>query len=207
MQWHALNIVRWSLYLLDAHRPVNGYEQAAKKVLVEGQVKPCTHQRALCRLPQNTSSRWARKPCRAWCMCEVPPQATLQVLSCSCVPRQAVDLSALGAQAAVGVERARAAAREQLAAALGQRPRLAVRLELDGPKVAVPVPATDTTGARMRQTLILMLSSIRPSPALRLGPNGPKVAVPVPDTNSTGARTWQTLPEALHKYRITREQH
>ena len=64
---------------------------------------------------------------------------------------QAVDLSALGAQAAVGVERARAAAREQLAAALGQRPRLALRLELDGPKVAVPVPATDTTGARMRQ--------------------------------------------------------
>ena len=63
--------------------------------------------------------------------------------------RQAVDLSALGAQAAVSVERARAAAREQLAAALGQRPRLALRLELDGPKVAVPVPGTDTTGACM----------------------------------------------------------
>ncbi|KAK9834254.1 hypothetical protein WJX81_000411 [Elliptochloris bilobata] len=70
---------------------------------------------------------------------------------------QAVDLSALGAQAAAGVERARAAAREQLAAALGTRPRLALRMELDGPKVAVPVPATDTQRAL---TLVLDLGSL-----------------------------------------------
>jgi hypothetical protein len=59
-----------------------------------------------------------------------------------------VDLSALGAQAAASVERAQRAAREQLASALGRRPRLSVHLELDGPKVAVPVPATEAQGAR-----------------------------------------------------------
>ncbi len=58
-----------------------------------------------------------------------------------------MDLSALGAQAAAGVERAQKAAREQLVAALGKRPRLSLRMELDGPKVAVPVPATETQGA------------------------------------------------------------
>ena len=58
-----------------------------------------------------------------------------------------MDLSALGAQAAAGVERAQKAAREQLVAALGTRPRLSLRMELDGPKVAVPVPATGAQGA------------------------------------------------------------
>ena len=55
---------------------------------------------------------------------------------------QAVDLSALGAQALAQVERARKAAAEQLAAAIRQKPRLDLSLELDAPKIAIPVPAT-----------------------------------------------------------------
>ncbi len=53
-----------------------------------------------------------------------------------------MDLSALGAQALAQVERARKAAAEQLAAAIRQKPRLDLSLELDAPKIAIPVPAT-----------------------------------------------------------------
>ena len=56
---------------------------------------------------------------------------------------QAVDLSALGAQALAQVEKARKAAAEQLASALTQKPKLDLTLELDAPKIAIPVPATE----------------------------------------------------------------
>lgn len=56
---------------------------------------------------------------------------------------QAVDLSALGAQALAQVEKARKAVAEQLAAAMNQKPKLDLTLELDAPKIAIPVPATE----------------------------------------------------------------
>lgn len=56
---------------------------------------------------------------------------------------QSVDLSALGAQALAQVEKARKAAAESLASALNQKPKLDLTLELDAPKVAIPVPATE----------------------------------------------------------------
>lgn len=59
-----------------------------------------------------------------------------------CVVFQAVDFSALSAQAAAQVERARAAAQQQLADALKSKPRLALRLFMEAPKVAIPVPTT-----------------------------------------------------------------
>lgn len=54
-----------------------------------------------------------------------------------------VDLSALGAQALAQVEKARRAAAESLASALNQKPKLDLTLELDAPKIAIPVPATE----------------------------------------------------------------
>ena len=60
---------------------------------------------------------------------------------------QVLDLSAIGAQAIARVERAQRAARDQLVAAMNQRPKLALKLELEGPKVAVPVPGTGEEGA------------------------------------------------------------
>lgn len=59
---------------------------------------------------------------------------------------QELDLSALGAQAVAQVERAQRAAREQLAAALNRKPRLVLRLQLDAPKIAIPVPASEGEG-------------------------------------------------------------
>jgi hypothetical protein len=76
------------------------------------------------------------------------PQArcmTLPDLGRMCA--QVLDLSALGAQAIARVEAAQRAARDQLAAAMHQRPKLALKLELEGPKVAVPVPASGGQGA------------------------------------------------------------
>ena len=61
---------------------------------------------------------------------------------------QEVDLSALGAQAIAQVERTRKQAAAQLAAAMHQRPKLALHAQLDGPKIAVPIPASaDGLGA------------------------------------------------------------
>ena len=60
---------------------------------------------------------------------------------------QVMDFSALGAQAIAQVERAQRAARDQLVAAMNQRPKLSLKLDLEGPKIAVPVPATDGQGA------------------------------------------------------------
>ena len=57
-----------------------------------------------------------------------------------------MDFSALGAQAVAQVERAQRAARDQLVAAMNQRPKLSLKLDLEGPKIAVPVPATDGQG-------------------------------------------------------------
>lgn len=59
---------------------------------------------------------------------------------------QALDLSALGAQAIAQVDRARKIAKDQLAAALTKRPRLSAKLFLDAPKVAIPVPSTGGQG-------------------------------------------------------------
>ncbi len=59
---------------------------------------------------------------------------------------QVMDFSALGAQAVAQVERAQRAAREQLVAAMNQRPKLSLKLELEGPKIAIPVHATDSQG-------------------------------------------------------------
>ena len=54
---------------------------------------------------------------------------------------QAVDLSALGAQAVAEVERRRKQAAAQLAAAMQHKPKLALHARLEGPKIAVPLPA------------------------------------------------------------------
>lgn len=59
---------------------------------------------------------------------------------------QVLDFSALGAQAIAQVERAQRAARDQLVAAMNHRPKLSVKLELVGPKVAIPVPKSNTEG-------------------------------------------------------------
>ena len=77
---------------------------------------------------------------------------------------QAVDLSALSAQAVAQVERARQAAQQQITAALQSRPKLALRLFLEGPKIAIPVPATqDGQGAAnlppVEKTLLQQLDS------------------------------------------------
>lgn len=53
---------------------------------------------------------------------------------------QAVDFSALSAQAVARVEQARQAAQQQIAAALQQKPKLALRLLFEAPKIAIPVP-------------------------------------------------------------------
>lgn len=62
---------------------------------------------------------------------------------------QVMDFSALGAQAVAQVERAQRAARDQLVAAMNQRPKLSLKLELEGPKIAIPVPATDSRGGNL----------------------------------------------------------
>ena len=59
---------------------------------------------------------------------------------------QVVDLSALGAQAVAQVERARRQAAAQLAAVMQNRPKLKLHAQLDGPKIAVPIPANGATG-------------------------------------------------------------
>ncbi|KAK9908805.1 hypothetical protein WJX75_003140 [Coccomyxa subellipsoidea] len=69
---------------------------------------------------------------------------------------EVLDFSALGAQAIAQVERAQRAARDQLVAAMNHRPKLSVKLELVGPKVAIPVPKSDTEG---ELTLVLDLGS------------------------------------------------
>ncbi|KAK9858457.1 hypothetical protein WJX84_002370 [Apatococcus fuscideae] len=58
--------------------------------------------------------------------------------------QQVTDLSALGAQAVAQIDRARQAAREQLQAALDQKPKLLLHVSLDAPKVAIPVAASST---------------------------------------------------------------
>ena len=57
---------------------------------------------------------------------------------------QATDLSALGAQAVAQIDRARQAAKEQLQAALDQKPKLLLQVSHDAPKVAIPVAASST---------------------------------------------------------------
>lgn len=59
---------------------------------------------------------------------------------------QVPDLSVVAAQAAVQVDRAREAARRQVAAALSAKPKLQLHVSLDAPKVAVPIPAAGDEG-------------------------------------------------------------
>lgn len=61
-------------------------------------------------------------------------------------PAQVPDLSVVAAQAAAQVERAREAARRQMAAALSAKPKLLLHVSLDAPKVAVPIPAVGDEG-------------------------------------------------------------
>ena len=82
-------------------------------------------------------------PCLCCC------KQALQTRTDSCL--QAVDLSALGAQALAQVEKARKAVADQLAAAMNQKPRLDLTIQLDAPKIAIPVPATeDGKGQRVK---------------------------------------------------------
>lgn len=70
-----------------------------------------------------------------------------------------MDLSALGAQALAQVEKARKAAAEQLASAMNQKPKLDLTLELDAPKIAIPVPATeDGRGMRASASVAIALT-------------------------------------------------
>ncbi len=64
----------------------------------------------------------------------------LKLDQCLCL--QVMDLSALGAQAVAQIDRARQAAREQLQAALDQKPKLLLHVSLDAPKIAIPVDAS-----------------------------------------------------------------
>jgi hypothetical protein len=60
-----------------------------------------------------------------------------------------VDFSALSAQAVAQVEKARQAAQQQIAAAFQEKPQLSLRLHLEAPKIAIPVPSTfDDQGKR-----------------------------------------------------------
>ncbi len=52
----------------------------------------------------------------------------------------------MGAQAIARVERAQRAARDQLIAAMNQRPKLSLKLELEGPKIAIPVSKDKSEG-------------------------------------------------------------
>ena len=71
-----------------------------------------------------------------------------------------MDLSALGAQALAQVEKARKAAAEQLASALNQKPKLDLTLELDAPKIAIPVPATEDGRGTCSTTNSLDMESV-----------------------------------------------
>ena len=90
--------------------------------------------------------------CAAWhAISAVCPNSTYPLLCSSSLfeqrsQLQVMDFSALGAQAVAQVERAQRAAREQLIAAMNQRPKLSLKLELEGPKIAIPVHATDSQG-------------------------------------------------------------
>ena len=69
-----------------------------------------------------------------------------QQLSSVRAAMQVPDLSVVAAQAAAQVERAREAARRQMAAALSAKPKLLLHVSLDAPKVAVPIPAVGNEG-------------------------------------------------------------
>ena len=77
---------------------------------------------------------------------------------------QVMDFSALGAQAVAQVERAQRAAREQVMAAMNQRPKLSLKLQLEGPKIAVPVPASGSQGKAPELQYTLDLAKASPEP-------------------------------------------
>ena len=60
-----------------------------------------------------------------------------------------MDFSALSAQAVAQVEKARQAAQQQIAAAFQSKPKLALKLQLQAPKIAIPVPDKYGTGGRI----------------------------------------------------------
>ena len=97
-----------------------------------------------------SSSQWSRVP---------PAKPPLQSDSLPVGDiMQVMDFSALGAQAVAQVERAQRAAREQLIAAMNQRPKLSLKLELEGPKIAIPVPEADPQGGSFHWRPILPCS-------------------------------------------------
>ena len=59
-----------------------------------------------------------------------------------------MDFSALSAQAVAQVEKARQAAQQQIAAAFQSKPKLALKLQLQAPKIAIPVPDNYGTGGK-----------------------------------------------------------
>lgn len=73
-----------------------------------------------------------------------------------------MDFSALSAQAVAQVEKARQAARQQIAAAFQQKPKLALKLQLEAPKIAVPVPETSSSGGMKPQQMYEAMLSQHP---------------------------------------------
>ena len=67
---------------------------------------------------------------------------------------QVPDLSVVAAQAAAQVDRAREAARRQIAAALSSKPKLQLHVSLDAPKVAIPIAAAGDERAAPLLTLL-----------------------------------------------------
>ena len=85
---------------------------------------------------------------------------------------QVMDFTALGAQAVAQVERAQRAAREQLIAAMNQRPKLSLKLELEGPKIAIPVPEADPQGGSFHWRPVLPCSCSIPPGSVQQAFNG-----------------------------------
>ena len=77
------------------------------------------------------------------------------------VAPQALDYSALSAQAVARVEQARKAAQQQIASVLEAKPKLAMRLFLEAPKIAVPVPSSDGSPGEQETATAVCLNSRR----------------------------------------------
>ena len=91
---------------------------------------------------------------------------------------QVMDFTALGAQAVAQVERAQRAAREQLVAAMNQRPKLSLKLELEGPKIAIPLPEADPQGGSFHWRPVLPCSCSIPPGICAAGLQWHQIAVP-----------------------------
>lgn len=65
-----------------------------------------------------------------------------------------MDFSTLSAQAVARVEKARQAAQQQIAAAFQEKPKLALRLHLEAPKIAIPIPEGHKHGGKLMPLII-----------------------------------------------------